>query len=88
MKQINNIEYLDPPEEFSSSDLGLSSALISLGYELIKIDKSSILKSLFVFKKSCEIDDAIHRYYNKDLLVDSQTFFDSIRNLKNQLYAN
>ena len=35
---------------YSTYDLNLSATLITLGYELIKLDKSNIKKVKFIFK--------------------------------------
>lgn len=72
---------------FASSDLALA-ATISIYFPVVIIDKQDPRKALFVFKRSNKLDELVDKYWNKELLVEPRTYFDSIKALKARLYAN
>ena len=73
--------------EFASQDLALSTALLSLGYELIELDKSEARRVKFVFAKNPQLDQAVQDYFNRALLIEPQSYFDCMKRLKNRLYG-
>ena len=73
---------------FHSFDLGCCAALVSVGYELVSLDKSNPKKVRFVFRKSPQIDDVVQEYWNDSLMVNAQAFFNAVKRLKNQIYSN
>lgn len=78
----------DPSFVFTTYDLGVSTALLCAGFELLKIDKGAdARKSLFVFKKEDGIEDIADRYFSDRLEVKARSFFDHLKALKNQLYS-
>jgi hypothetical protein len=85
-------EYLPVEDHFNTFDLGLSSALVSLGYEIVAIDKTNPRKAQFVFQKQNpalgEIDEDIKRYWDGRLVVDARRLIDNMKMLKNRLYSS
>ena len=78
----------DPSVVFTSYDLGVSTALLCAGFELLEIDKGAdARKSLFVFKKEDGIEDVADRYFSDRLEVKARSFFDHLKALKNKLYS-
>lgn len=75
-------------QKFSTYDLGLATALITLKYELINLDKSNPKKVRFVFKEEKGIEQAMLKYWNNDTKVPALTFFNNLKTLKNRLYSN
>ena len=75
-------------EIFQTFDLGLAGALISIGYQLLDLNKSNPRKVQFIFPESNEIYKAVEDYWSGNLQVDARTYFDSIRMLKNHLYSD
>ncbi|MES2216408.1 MAG: DUF5659 domain-containing protein [Patescibacteria group bacterium] len=82
-----------PPREddessvFTTYDLGVSAALLCLGYELERLDRDNPRKALFVFKKRHSIEAYANDYFSDQLKVKARSFFDSIKALKNKLYS-
>ena len=85
------LEYIpldDPSVIFTTYDLGVSTALLCAGFELVKIDKgANQRKSLFVFKKDDGIEDVADRYFSDRLEVKARSYFDHLKALKNKLYS-
>lgn len=77
----------EPSEVFTTYDLGVSAALLCLGYKLIRLDRDDPRKALFVFRKEADIDTYANQYFSDQLKVKARSFFDSIKALKNKLYS-
>jgi len=73
--------------EFSTFDLGLATVLITLGYELLELDKSNPKKVRFVFKREKNIEQAMTDYFNDKIKLPAQTLFNNQKNLKNRIYS-
>lgn len=72
---------------FSSHDMGMVSALISVGYKLLTIEKGRGQKALFIFETTDELIQDAQKYWAGELEVDAQKYFNSIKSVKNQLYS-
>ncbi len=81
-------QHLKPEDYYFCFDLGLSGALVTLGYELSDIDKTNSHKSQFIFKRKKGIDRDIERYWGGDLQISARYYFDSIKMIKNRLYSD
>jgi hypothetical protein len=77
----------DPSVVFTTYDLGVSTALLCAGFELLSLDKENPKKALFIFKKVDEIEDIANRYFSDKLEVKARSFFDHLKALKNKLYS-
>jgi hypothetical protein len=77
----------DPSMVFTTYDLGVSTALLCAGFELLSLDKENPRKALFVFKKVNSIEDVANRYFSDRLEVKARSFFDHLKALKNKLYS-
>lgn len=77
--QINN---------FSTFDLACSAALLSVGFDLVSLDKQNPRKVLFIFAKKAGIDQAVNDYFSGKLKVGARTLFDNIKMLKNRIYSS
>jgi len=75
------------PLYFESSDLGLVSALVSIGWEIKSIDKTDRKKVKFIFPNSEELSEMTEKYWNKELEIDARTFFEDQKMLKNRIYS-
>ena len=78
----------DPSAVFTTYDLGVSTALLCAGFELVSVDKANPRKALFVFRKAEGIEDAANRYFSDRLEVKARSFFDHLKALKNKLYSS
>jgi len=72
---------------FYTSDLGLASAMVSVGIPLISLDKSNPKRVEFVFEETKELQEAINSYWSSDLLVSPLTYFNAMKMLKNRIYS-
>jgi len=77
----------DPSAVFTTYDLGVSTALLCAGFELLSIDKENPRKALFIFQKVDGIEDVADQYFADRLEVKARQFFDTIKALKNKLYS-
>ncbi|MFA5431679.1 MAG: DUF5659 domain-containing protein [Candidatus Paceibacterota bacterium] len=77
----------DPSAVFTTYDLGVSTALLCAGFELISIDKENPRKALFIFQKISGIEKVANQYFSDKLEIKARKFFDTIKALKNKLYS-
>lgn len=87
MKQEQQYIPIDDGQCFSMYDLGCAAALSTKNFKLKQINKTNARKSLFMFEYSDEVVDTAQKYWSKELPVDAQTYFNAIKNLKNQIYT-
>ena len=73
-------------EKYKTSDLGLASALMTIGYNVVEIDKTNVKKMLFVFKDSENLQEDINNYWNRKLEVEPTEYFNSMKALKTRIY--
>ncbi len=78
----------DPDFVFTTYDLGCSTALLCVGFELLDIEKSNPKKALFIFKRDNNIDEVANSYFADKLSVKARSFADNLKALKNKLYGN
>jgi len=72
---------------YQTSDLSLS-ATIALYLPLDSVDKTNPTKAQFIFKRSKELDKLIESYWKRELRVDPQIYYQSLKILKNRLYSS
>ncbi len=77
----------DPSLLFTTYDLGVSAALLCLGFRLQDVDKENPRKALFIFQREDEIEDFANQYFTDQLEVKARSFFDHLKALKNKLYS-
>jgi hypothetical protein len=77
----------DPSVVFTTYDLGVSTALLCAGFELLTVEKDNPRKALFIFRKEDGIEDIADRYFSDRLEVKARSFFDHLKALKNKLYS-
>ncbi len=80
-------ETLDSNEQFITYDIGLASALVTLGYTLWDVDKSNPKKSQFIFRRDEHIDKMIKQYWDDKLTLPARSLLDNQKMLKNRLYS-
>jgi len=73
--------------EFSTFDLGLATILVTLGYELLELDRSNPKKVRFIFKREKNIEEVMSDYFNDKIKLPAQTLFNNQKNLKNRIYS-
>jgi hypothetical protein len=73
-------------ETYSTYDLGLATALVTWGYELVDMDKENPKKVSFVFKVDENIDGVVDDFFNNKLMVSASQYFNNQKMLKNRIY--
>lgn len=77
----------DNANNFYSYDMGLSAALIAVGFTLVSMDRTDRKKTQFVFKREEEMDREIEAYWSKKLQVPALVYFDTLKMLKSRIYS-
>jgi len=85
--KINLEIMITQKDKFMTFDLGLASALATLGYELWEVDKTNPRKAQFIFMRGEGIDKAVNDYWNNNLAVNARSIVDNQKMLKNRLYS-
>lgn len=75
-------------DNFSTYDLGCSAALISVGFELVSLNKTNPRRVLFIFQKKVGIDEKVNDYFSGKLKVSARVLFDNTKMLKNRIYSS
>jgi hypothetical protein len=73
-------------DSFSTSDLSLASALLSLGYRLEVVEKQ-YPKSLFLFQRTKYLDEAVQGFWSGELRIEPKSYFNCLKEIKSRLYA-
>jgi hypothetical protein len=76
----------DTENYFYSTDLGLVASLMSIGLQLVSIDKENPSKTMFIVKKEFGIEDRIHEYFYGQLMVPARVLFENTKSLKSMIY--
>ncbi len=77
----------DHEKVYTTSDLALASALVSLGFELLKLDRTNSKRVVFVFEADNYIQSDVEAFWNSKLRVDPIEYSDAQKYLKNRIYA-
>lgn len=72
---------------YKTSDLGLATALITFGFDLIDLDKSIPSKVIFVFQSDKEIANRVNMYWSDNLKLSVRRYFENLKMLKTQIYS-
>lgn len=83
----DNINILNTKDQFITYDIGLASALFTLGYNLYDVDKTNPQKSKFIFKRDNQIDKVVQNYWDNKLTLPARSLLDNQKMLKNRLYS-
>ena len=74
--------------QFLNYDIGLSSALTTLHYELLTLNRDNPRKIGFVFARTSELEQTAQEYFAGRLMLDARSFFENIKMLKNRIYSS
>jgi len=89
-KKIKSSEMPSPYDSasvFTTYYIGVSTALLCAGFELLDIEKSNPKKALFVFRGEDGIEETANDYFANKLKVKARSFADNLKALKNKLYS-
>ena len=85
-----DLEYLSlgkSSEHFSTHDLACAAALIACGYKFECLDREDSRRAKFVFEGASGIELTIRKFWDGQLSVDAQGYFNVIKRLKNEIYS-
>ena len=74
-------------EYYSTSDLA-TAACLSLFVLLEDVDNSDSKKTIFIFKKSDELNELLNKYWTGQLKVDPLAYFNELKKLKSIIYGS
>ena len=77
----------DPAYVWTTYDLGVSTALLCAGFELLSLNRSNPRKVLFIFCRKGDIDETANAYFADKLKLNARSYFDQLKALKNRLYS-
>lgn len=77
----------DEDQYFETTDLGLGTTILTLGFTLDSLDRSNPSRVRFVFKKKGGLDEVVHAYWQKELKVEPLAYFNNIKLMKNRIYS-
>lgn len=76
-------------------DLGEATALLTLGFNLVRLDCSNTGKhKVFIFEKmhpntsTITIDDTLENYHRRKLTVDAYSFYRAGKDIKNRIHEH
>lgn len=72
---------------YETNNLGLATALVAIGSKLVRIDKTTPTRAIFVFEDDGKIEQLVEEYWSNSLAVPALTYFDVIKQLKSRLYS-
>lgn len=88
-KHLKDTQALPPQERYATTDLGLASSLVTLGYELHTLEKTlNPKKARFIFRRVPTIETSVQNYWNDHLELNARTLFDAQKMIKNRLYSD
>jgi hypothetical protein len=73
---------------FTTYDLGLATALLTVGYKLENLDRSNGRRVLFIFEHKTGIEITSNRFFSDDLKVKARSYFDNLKAIKTKLYSD
>lgn len=89
--QSGEPEYIpldDPNTYWYSYDLGCCAALLSAGFKLVTLDRTTPRKVQFIVQREKGLETTVSAYWAGKLSVDARGYFDTLRMLKNRLHSS
>lgn len=77
----------DENQYFETTDLGLGTTIVTLGFTLDSLDRSNPSRVRFIFRKQDGLDEAVRAYWQKELSVEPLSYFNNIKLMKNRIYS-
>lgn len=71
----------------SLRDLGVVSALVTCGFEIVFTHKDESGRVQFVFEETVALDKTVEDYYADNLQVKARKFVDNTKMLKSRIYS-
>lgn len=81
MNQIYNAD-----ETYRTADLALTTALCVSGFTIEDIERASAHRSVFIFEKTIKLLEVEKRYWNGELRIEPQAYFNQLKIIKTRIY--
>lgn len=78
---------LDERQPVKTADLGFAATLVSLGYPVKDLERTTSRQVYFCFEEPPAFSEIENNYWSKNLAVDAYTLCQNIKLLKNRLHA-
>ena len=75
-------------EQYKTSDLALSAALISYNFKLESMEKEKSGRFYFIFNKTNELETFIQEFWLKKLYIEPISYYQNIKFLKNTIHSS
>ena len=75
-------------DSFLTYDIGLSSALLTLDFQLLSLNRDNPRKIGFLFARTSRLEDEAQNYFDGRLMVDARSLFENTKMLKNRIYSS
>ena len=72
---------------FATHDLACAASLIVCGFELISLNRNDPRKIKFIFRSEEKIHETVKKFWDGNLKVDAQSYFNAVKRIKNQIYS-
>ena len=77
----------DYAQHLYTFDLGAAASLVTVGFELVSLDKTNPRKVQFIFRRAIGIEKVVDDYWADRLEIKARAFFDNVKMLKNRIYS-
>ena len=81
------MEHYSAEDHIEVRDLGLASALISVGCNLVSHKRTKVGRVYFIFKNNEDLQAASSDWQKYELVVNARIYFETTKKLKDIIYA-
>ncbi len=82
------VDSISNDDSFLTYDIGLSSALLTLDFQLLSLNRDNPRKIGFLFARTPQLEDEAQNYFDGRLMVDARSLFENTKMLKNRIYSS
>ena len=73
---------------FITSDLNLTTVLVTSSFPLERFEKVQSKKAQFYFLRTEQLQQIVDQYWRSELRIEPQDLFHNLKSLKNRIYSN
>lgn len=73
---------------YRTTDLSLTAALCVLGFIAKEMEHLNAHRAVFIFENTRELSDTVERYWQREIKVEPQDFFNQLKILKARIYQH
>lgn len=75
-------------EVIKTSDFTLASTLLTLGFDVIGLDKTNPRRVIFIFRRTSDLETALASFRDNEVRINPKDFVYSQRELKDRINTN